>query len=204
MPTFTHPKSTPNCTPPNSDCPHPQEVSQLPGTTPASQFLDQNLAPGHTSPATATQSENLCCPVFTRIQIQPPLPTATTLALATDVLLTAVDSRCPCFPHSVLSAQWLRQLQSGRQIVSLLCCKLAYPRPNPCTYTTLPSTACFLTDGTVTVPPRWAAVALGCCSRPGLLLSALCLDTVRFAPSNYIRGFPDRPPLPSLKPLPCS
>lgn len=192
MPTFTHPRSTPNCTPPNSDCPHPREVSQL-RTTPASQFLDQNLEPGHTSPATATQSENLCCPVFTRIQIQTPLPTATTLASATEVLLTAVDSRRPCFPQCVLSAQWLRQLlQSGCQIVSLLCCEPAYPRPNPCTYTTLPSTACFLSDGTVTVPPPWAAVALGCCSRPGLLLSALCLDIVRFAPSNYIRGgFPD-------------
>ena len=132
-----------NC---EGSAPHPQEVSQILGTIPASQFLDQNLEPGHPSPATATlsQSENLSCPIFTRIQIQPPLPTATTLVLTTDVLLTAVDSRCPCFPHSLLSAQWLRQLlQSGCQIVSLLCCKPAYPSPNPCTYTTLLSTACF-------------------------------------------------------------
>jgi len=131
---------------PTVTAPHPQEVSQILGTIPASQFLDQNLEPGHPSPATATlsQSENLSCPIFTRIQIQPPLPTATTLVLTTDVLLTAVDSRCPCFPHSLLSAQWLRQLlQSGCQIVSLLCCKPAYPSPNPCTYTTLLSTACF-------------------------------------------------------------
>lgn len=91
---------------PTVTAPHPQEVSQLLGTTPASQFLDQNLEPGHTSPATATlsQSENLSCPVFTRIQIQPPLPAATTLALATDGLLTAVDSRCPCFLQSALSS----------------------------------------------------------------------------------------------------
>lgn len=113
------------------------------------------------------------------------------LALACDGLLTAVDSRCPAF-FSLLSAQWLGQLlQSGCQIVSLLCCKPAYPPLIPCTYTTLPSTALLS-----------CLRALSPSSLPGLLLhrclllqgwaSAECpLPGHRsFALPNYIRGRP--------------